>query len=53
MKVIAEWQGNKDGGKLILETYSHVNRSHSQPMARLMVDNTRDNVVAMQRANAA
>jgi hypothetical protein len=26
VKVIAEWQGHKDGGKLILDAYSHVNR---------------------------
>lgn len=30
VKVIAEWQGHKDGGKLILDTYSHFNRAHSQ-----------------------
>ena len=36
VKVIAEWQGHKDGGKLILDTYSHVNRVHSQRMAQLM-----------------
>jgi hypothetical protein len=36
VKVIAEWQGHKDGGKLILDTYSHVNRAHSDRMARLM-----------------
>jgi integrase len=36
VKVIAEWQGHKDGGKLILDTYSHVNRVHSQRMAALM-----------------
>lgn len=36
VKVIAEWQGHKDGGKLILDTYSHVNRSHSTRMAALM-----------------
>jgi len=53
VKVIAEWQGHKDGGKLILGTYSHVNRSHSQRMAQLMVDGTPDNVVAMQGAHAA
>src|SRR5439155_26921708 len=29
VKVIAEWQGHRDGGKLILDTYSHVNRIHS------------------------
>src|SRR5260370_1398453 len=38
VKVIAEWQGHKDGGKLILDTYSHVNQVHSQRMAQLMVD---------------
>jgi integrase len=38
VKVIAEWQGHKDGGKLILDTYSHVNRVHSQRMAQLMSD---------------
>ena len=38
VKVIAQWQGHKDGGKLILDTYSHVNPIHSQRMARLMTD---------------
>ncbi|HYR22305.1 MAG TPA: tyrosine-type recombinase/integrase [Chthoniobacterales bacterium] len=36
VKVIAEWQAHKDGGKLILDTYSHVNRAHSDKMASLM-----------------
>jgi integrase len=36
VKVIAEWQGHRDGGKLILDTYSHVNRAHSERMAQLM-----------------
>ncbi len=35
-KVIAQWQGHRDGGKLILDTYSHVNPLHSQRMAKLM-----------------
>ena len=38
VKVIAEWQGHKDGGKLILGTYSHVNPVHSRRMAQLMSD---------------
>ncbi len=38
VKVIAEWQGHNDGGKLILDTYSHVNRAHSHRMALLMAD---------------
>ena len=34
VKVIAQWQGYKDEGKLILDTYSHVNRSHADRMAQ-------------------
>ena len=46
VKVIAEWQGHKDGGKLILDTYSHVNRAHSHRMAQLMTDGLPENVIA-------
>jgi integrase len=45
VKVIAEWQGHKDGGKLILQTYSHVRPVHSQRMAQLMSDNEPENVI--------
>jgi hypothetical protein len=45
VKLIAEWQGHRDGGKLILETYSHVNPVHSQRMAQLMTDAEPENVV--------
>jgi hypothetical protein len=31
VKTIALWQGHKDGGKLILDTYSHVNPGAQQP----------------------
>jgi integrase len=48
VKVIAEWQGHKDGGKLILDTYSHVNRSHSHRMAQLMIDEPEShNIIAL------
>ena len=50
VKVIAEWQGHKDGGKLILDTYSHVNRVHSQRMAQLMTDGLPANVVPISAA---
>jgi integrase len=50
VKVIAEWQGHKDGGKLILDTYSHVNRVHSQRMAQLMSDTAPGNVVPIRSA---
>ena len=36
VKVVAQWQGHRDGGKLILDTYSHVRPVHSEQMARLM-----------------
>lgn len=45
VKVIAEWQGHRDGGKLILGTYSHVRPVHSQRMAALMTDVEPENVI--------
>jgi site-specific recombinase XerD len=51
VKVIAEWQGHKDGGKLILDTYSHVNRAHSNRMAQLMSTEEPENIVPMRRAD--
>jgi integrase len=52
VKVIAEWQGHKDGGKLILDTYSHVNRAHSRRMAQLMTDGALpENVVSLPKAS--
>jgi integrase len=50
VKVIAEWQGHRDGGKLILDTYSHVNRVHSHRMAQLMTDQEPENVVTFAGA---
>jgi len=50
VKVIAEWQGHKDGGKLILDTYSHVNRAHSHRMALLMTDGLPEDFVPMSAA---
>jgi integrase len=53
VKVIAEWQGHKDGGKLILDTYSHVNAAHSQLMAERMIDEQPANVVAFAKSSIA
>jgi integrase len=47
VKVIADWQGHRDGGKLILQTYSHVRPEHSNRMAQLMSDQEPENVVSM------
>jgi integrase len=48
VKVIAQWQGHRDGGKLILDTYSHVNPVHSLRMAQLLTKEEPANVVAMR-----
>jgi len=52
VKVVAEWQGHRDGGQLILSTYSHVRPVHSQRMARLMTDGEPANVIAMPKVGA-
>jgi integrase len=53
VKVIAEWQGHRDGGKLILSTYSHVRPVHSQRMAKLLVDREPENVIAISKGATA
>jgi integrase len=53
VKVIAEWQGHKDGGKLILDTYSHVNRAHSNRMAQLMSTDELENVIPITAAEVS
>ena len=45
VKVIAQWQGHRDGGKLILQTYSHVRPEHSNRMALLMNTDEPQNVI--------
>jgi len=50
VKVIALWQGHQDGGKLILDTYSHVRPAHSELMARLMTTEPPANVIPIQAA---
>jgi integrase len=47
IKVVAQWQGHQDGGKLILDTYSHVRPAHSEQMARLMTMSVPENVIPM------
>jgi hypothetical protein len=49
--VIAQWQGHKDGGKLILDTYSHVNPVHSNRMAQLLTTEKPANVVPISSAS--
>jgi Site-specific recombinase XerD len=53
IKTIADWQGHRDGGKLILSTYSHVRPEHSQRMSQLMTTEQPSNVVALSTEEAA
>jgi integrase len=48
VKTIAQWQGHRDGGKLILDAYSHLNHAHSQRMAKLMTIDEPQNVIPIQ-----
>src|SRR5204863_8017688 len=50
VKVIAEWQGHRDGGKLILQTYSHVNPIHSNRMAQLLTLDQPQNLIELRSA---
>ena len=53
VKVIAQWQGHRDGGKLILDTYSHVRPEHSNRMAQLMTSEQPENVIPITEAQAS
>jgi integrase len=53
VKTIAQWQGHKDGGLLILRAYSHVRPIHSQRMATLLIDEQPENVVPMVKGATA
>jgi site-specific recombinase XerD len=50
VKVVAQWQGHRDGGVLILQTYSHVRSEHSQRMAQLMTTEQPANVISISAA---
>jgi integrase len=50
VKTIAQWQGHRDQGVLILRTYSHVRPEHSNRMAALMTTKQPENVVPITAA---
>jgi integrase len=52
VKTLAEWQGHRDGGKLILQTYSHVRSEHSNRMALLMSTDQPENVIPLTAEKA-
>jgi integrase len=42
---VSLWQGHKDGGRLLLSTYAHIRRPHSDRMAALLTDGQPENVI--------
>lgn len=50
VQTVSRWQGHRDGGKLILQTYSDVRDIHSQRMAQLMTDAEPDNLIRINGA---
>jgi integrase len=52
VQTVSRWQRHRDGGKLILSTYAHINRPHSDRMAQLLTDEKPPNVVSMTAAQA-
>jgi integrase len=50
VQTIARWQGHKDGGKLILDTYGHVTTAHTNRMALMLSEETPENVISIEEA---
>jgi integrase len=48
VKVIAAWQGHRDQGVLILQTYSHVRSEHANRMAALMSTERPANIIPLK-----
>jgi integrase len=53
VQTIARFQGHKDGGKLILDTYGHVTAVHSHRMAALLTTDQPANVVTMPQEDTS
>lgn len=47
VKLIANWQGHKDQGVLILQTYSHVRPEHERHMAARLTSEQPENVIPL------
>jgi integrase len=50
VQTVSLWQGHKDGGKLLLSTYAHVRRPHSDRMAALLTASQPENVISLSTA---
>ncbi|HEY2568604.1 MAG TPA: tyrosine-type recombinase/integrase [Candidatus Udaeobacter sp.] len=53
VKLIANWQGHKDQGVLILQTYSHVRPEHERHMAARLTTDEPANIVPIIQAKAS
>ena len=53
ISVLASWQGHRDGGKLLLDTYAHVRPEHSNRMALLMSAGQAPNVIPLKQEQAS
>ena len=51
VQTVSRWQGHRDGGRLILQTYGDAGGIHSQRMAQLMTDGEPENVISLLRHN--
>src|SRR5262249_31719561 len=52
VQTVSRWQGHRDGGKLILSTYAHINPPHSNRMAALMTTEQPPNVIPIAQEAA-
>jgi len=52
VQTVSRWQGHRDGGRLILQTYGDVGGIHSQRMAQLLTTEQPENVVPITAAKA-
>jgi integrase len=53
VKVIAQFQGHRNGGKLILDSYSHVRPQHALRMAALLTEEQPANVIPIPESTAS
>jgi integrase len=53
VKTVSEFQGHRDGGKLILDTYSHVRQPHAQRMAQLLTVEQPENLIPLRASDAS
>jgi len=51
-QTVSIWLGHRDGGRLVLSVYGHVQRPHVDRMAALLTDSTPENVVPITAAKA-